>query len=133
MEEPPTCGKGLAENSVLPAKVAELIAALAENLELHMKALDPKDASARKEFDVYQTLATEYEEIAARLEATARQMASYRDLPMGRHDPALMSSTQVRQAFEKYVAREQELFTLLQARIEADRNMLREMAAAGRA
>jgi hypothetical protein len=59
-------------------------------------------------------------------------MAGYRELPMGRHDPAVMSSAQVRQAFEKYVAREQELLTLLQARIDADRGMLREMAAAGR-
>jgi hypothetical protein len=51
MEEQPTCGKGLAENSAVPAKVAELIAALAGSLEVHMKALDLEDASSRKEFD----------------------------------------------------------------------------------
>ena len=34
----PTCGKGLAENSILPAKLSELIAAMVENLEAHMKA-----------------------------------------------------------------------------------------------
>jgi hypothetical protein len=98
-----------------------------------MKALDLEDASSRKEFQAYQRLATEYGEIAAWLEATARQMADDRDLPMGRHDPAVMASAPVRQAFEKYVAREQELLTLLQGRIERDRTLLGEMSAAGRA
>jgi len=40
MKNQQTCGPGLAEHSVLPAKVGELIASLAEILELHMKALD---------------------------------------------------------------------------------------------
>ena len=91
MEGQPTCGKGLAENSLVPARMAELIAALAEVLEVHMKALDLADASSRKEFHAYRKLATEYGELADRLEATAQQMAGYRDLPMGRHDSALMS------------------------------------------
>jgi hypothetical protein len=52
---------------------------------------------------------------------------------MGRHDPALMSSAPAHQAFEKYVALEQELLTLLQRRIERDRSLLGEMSAAGRA
>ena len=133
MEGQPTCGKGLAENSVVPAKLAELIAALAEVLEVHMKALDLEDAGSRQEFHAYRKLATEYHELADRLEATALQMAGYRDLPMGRHDPALMSSAPAHQAFEKYVALEQELLTLLQRRIERDRSLLGEMSAAGRA
>ena len=130
MEEAPTCGKGLAEHSALPVKVADLIAALAENLKVHMKALDLTDASSRTEFDAYERLATEYEAIAARLDAAAQQMAGYRDLSMGRHDPAMMSSEPVRHAFEKYVAREQELLTLLQDSTERDRSMLRGMSAA---
>ena len=40
MKNEPTCGQGLAEHSVLPAKVGELIASLAEILEFHTKALD---------------------------------------------------------------------------------------------
>jgi hypothetical protein len=37
----PTCGEGLAANSILPAKLAELMAAQAEVLERHTRALDP--------------------------------------------------------------------------------------------
>jgi hypothetical protein len=33
MEHQPTCGKGLAESSVLPAKLGELTASMAESLE----------------------------------------------------------------------------------------------------
>jgi hypothetical protein len=43
MEEEPTCGKGLAEQSVLPAKLGQLMASLADNLEVHLKALDLPD------------------------------------------------------------------------------------------
>jgi hypothetical protein len=49
MEEEPTCGKGLAEQSVLPAKLGQLMASLADNLEVHLKALDLTDENARQE------------------------------------------------------------------------------------
>jgi len=131
MKNPRTCGQGLAEHSVLPAKLGELIASLAENLEIHMKALDLTDESSKKEHDAYLELASDYREIATQLQATAKQMAGYRDLPMGRHDAKAMASPKVRQAFEKFVTREQELEGLLQNRIDEDRRMLIEMAGAG--
>src|SRR5688572_3225526 len=131
MENQPTCGRGLAEHAVLPAKLGELIGALAENLETHMKALDLKDENSRKEYDAYRELATDHRKIATALQATARQMAGYRDLPMGRHDQKAMSAPNVREAFEKFVRLEQELLALLQGRLEQDRRMLVEMAGSG--
>lgn len=47
-----TCEKGLAENSVLPAKVGELMSAMAGNLEAHGKGLDLTDPSSQAEEDV---------------------------------------------------------------------------------
>ena len=44
----PTCGEGLAANAVLPAKLAELMAAQAEVLKRHTRALDLTDAAAQK-------------------------------------------------------------------------------------
>jgi hypothetical protein len=131
MKNEPTCGQGLAEHSVLPAKVGGLIASLAEILELHMKALDLTDENAKKEHDAYLQLAREYQKIATQLQATAQRMAGYRDLPMGRHEEKAMSSPRFREAFEKFVTREQELEGLLQNRIDEDRRMLIEMAGAG--
>jgi hypothetical protein len=130
MREPPTCGKGLAEHSALPAKMAEITASVAEILEVHMKALDLTDESSRKEHDVYRELAKQHREIATRLQATARQMAGYRDLPMGRHDEKAMSSPENRETFEEFVNLEEELLVLLEKRVEQDRKMLSEMAGA---
>src|ERR671935_3226006 len=53
----PTCGKGLAANAALPAKLAELVAARAEVLERHTQALDLTDPNARHELDAYTALA----------------------------------------------------------------------------
>ena len=67
MEEPSTCGQGLASRSTLPGKLGELLAALARILEAHMRALDPAEADARKELDAYATLVTSHRDVADRL------------------------------------------------------------------
>jgi hypothetical protein len=124
MDEETSCGKGLAEHSVLPAKVAELIDAVAENLELHMTALDLRDPSSRKEHDAYSQLAAQHRSIAAQLRATAKQMASYSDLRRGKHDEQAMSAPKFLRAFEALVQREQELQALLQQKMDRHRQML---------
>lgn len=129
MEGEPTCGKGLAEHSAVPARIADLMAAVAENLELHMRALDERDASSGRELDAYRALASEHRELAARLHGTAEQMASYRTLAMGPHDMAAISTPEVLEAFETFVKREEALLALLRERLERDRAMLREMGA----
>jgi hypothetical protein len=124
MDDQPTCGKGLAEHSVLPAKLAELEDALAENLELHQKTLDLSDENARKEFDAYVKLARKHRSIGAQLREAARQMAGYRDLPMGRHDERALADRKVVEAFERFVKVEDELLGQLRAAVERDRQML---------
>jgi hypothetical protein len=119
MAEQPTCGRGLAENSPLPAKLGELTASLAENLEVHLRALDLDDEHARRERGAYEELAARYRDVAARLEATS--------LPMARHDHEAMSSPEVAEAFERFVDLKQELLALLQGEVERDRRMLAEM------
>lgn len=124
MNDEPTCGKGLAEHSALPAKLAELMAALARNLEVHQGTLDLTDESARTEYDAYVQLASEHREIAARLEATGARMAGYRDLPMGRHDERALADPRGLEAFEAYVKAERELRSLLDRSLERDERML---------
>jgi len=131
MEDQPTCGKGLAESSVLPAKLGDLTASVAEVLEVHTTALDLSDENSRKEREAYLALAKQHRETAAQLQATAREMAGYRDLPMGRHDLEAMSGPKPLQAFEKLVKLEEELLALLQKRVEQHRQMLAEMGGAG--
>lgn len=131
MEDAPTCGKGLAEHSPLPAKLGELTDAVADVLEIHTKALDVGDESSRKELEAYRALARIHRTIAADLKATAKQMAGYRDLPMGKHDEQVMMAPDAREAFERFVMREQDLLALLQRRIQPDRQMLDAMRGAG--
>jgi hypothetical protein len=131
MEDQQTCGKGLAESSALPAKVGELIGSMAEVLEIHMEALDLQDNDSRREHEAYRELVSDDRRIAAQLDETARRMAGYRDLPMGRHDMSAMSSPKAVEAFEKFVKLEEGLSAMLQKRLEAEREMLAEMRGAG--
>jgi hypothetical protein len=128
MEEPTTCGQGLASRSTLPGKLGELLAALARILEAHMRALDPADADARKELGAYAKLVTCHRDAADRLSGIANQMVDYRNLPMAAHDEATMSDTVAHKSIENFVRLEQELATLLQEQLQEDQEMLQQMA-----
>ena len=125
--EQQTCGKGLAENSVLPAKLGELISAMAANLEVHRKALDLTDENSRAENDVYEKLLRDLRQTAAQLSVTASEMAGYRDLPMGRHDQKAMTHPRVGDAFQKFVQQKRELLELLVQTEERDHKLLEAM------
>jgi hypothetical protein len=125
--EQQTCGKGLAENSVLPAKLGELISAMAENLDVHRQALDLTDQNSRAEDEAYEKLLKDLRQVAAQLSVTAYQMGEYRDLPMGRHNEKDMTHPRVREAFEKFVQHKQELLALLEQTTERDEQILTMM------
>jgi hypothetical protein len=126
MEEQ-TCGKGLAENSALPARLADVTEAMADNLMTHMQALELDDEPARQEHAVYLRLAEEQRQAAARLRAVAGEMAAARDLPMGRHDTQTMASPEVAHAFQRFITAKQELLALLQRTAEQDQRLLAQM------
>jgi hypothetical protein len=127
--EEQTCGQGLAEHAVLPAELAEVIEAMADNLQVHMQALELDDEPAREEHAVYLRLAEEQRQAAARLRAIAATMAAARDLPMGRHDQQTLSSPEVGDAFGRFVRAKQELLVLLQRMVEQNQRLLAEMEA----
>ena len=127
MDTPQTCGQGLADQSTLPEKLAELIGAMAAVLEVHMTALDLKDNDSRREHEAYRELALEHRKTASALSATARRMEGYRTLPMGAHDPSVMSSPKAVRAFENFVRVERQLAALIGERLEKDRAMLAQM------
>lgn len=127
--EQPTCGKGLAENSVLPARLGHVVTAMAENLKVHMQALDQTDQNSRTEYDVYDRLVNELVQAAVHLHAAANQMAGSRDLPMGRHDEKAMTHPGVGETFEKFVRHKQELLELLEKTAARDNQLLEVMRA----
>jgi hypothetical protein len=123
-KEQQTCGKGLAQNSVLPAKLSELIASLGQNLERHIKALDLTDENSKLEYAAYEELAKQSREIATRLSTLGQQMAGYKDLPMGRHNEKVMSDPKIIEALKGLIKVEDELMSLLQKRAEQHRKLL---------
>jgi hypothetical protein len=127
-----TCGRGLAENSALPALLADVVEAMAGNLQAHLQALELDDEAARQEHAVYLRLTEEQRQAAGRLRAVAAEMAAARDLPMGRHDEQTMTSPEVADAFRRLVAAKQELGALLQSTAEGDQRMLAQMDTATR-
>ena len=124
-DDQPTCGKGLAASSILPAKLAGLMAARAEVLERHTRALDLTDEKARMELDAYTRLGRTHRDIASALDRLASQMAGYRDLPQGEHDMAVMVDPKGQmEAFQQFVALERELLQFLTTKLEEDEAML---------
>lgn len=132
MEQQQTCGKGLADNAVLPARLAAVTNAQADVLEAHLKALDVDDEHARLEHDAYTKLVDEHRDAAARLRAVAERMAGYRDLPMGVHDDRAMTGPEPVAAFEAFVAMKEELRALLQEQDRRDQQLLAQMREATR-
>ncbi len=124
-----TCGKGLAENSVLPAKLGEVVAALAGNLEAHMPALERTDPNSQIEYNAYESLTKQFRQIADQLQKVTQEMTGYRDLPMGRHDKKAMTHPRIRADFENFVLRKQELKNLLEQAGEQDNQLLEMMRA----
>jgi hypothetical protein len=122
--QPQTCGQGLARHAALPAGLADLTEAMADTLQAHMQALDLDDPAALQEHGVYLRLAEEQRQAAARLRAVAAEMAGARDLPMGRHDQAEMSSPQAAAAFQRFVEAKRRLAAVLQELLEEDRRLL---------
>ena len=121
---PNTCGQGLAERSALPAKLSALSAAMADNLEKHQRTLDFTDLNARAEHDAYDTVAGALRNAAIELQSIADRMASYRALPMPRHDERAATSADIRDAFAMFVECEVDLSVLLSTFIQRDREML---------
>lgn len=127
MAEPQTCGEGLAEHSAIPRLLAELVDALADNLERHMPALDLTDDGGRAEHAAYERLASRHRQIAADLQAAADDMAGQRELPMGPHDMDVIAAPAVAEAFARFVAAKRALAAHLERELAADERMLREL------
>jgi hypothetical protein len=124
VDEEPTCGRGLAQTTVVPAGLAAVAAGLAQNLEVHLRALDLGDAAAVQERAVYERTAHSLRSASASLRAAAAEMASAVDLPMGAHDLAAITTPDVLDAFQRYVGAEDELRRLLDERHADNEQML---------
>ena len=126
-DDQPTCGKGLAANAVLPERLAALMTAMAAMLENHVRALDPDETSGRLERDAYVRLVREQRTLASGLEALARAMDGYRDLPVAKHDMVPLTDQTSREMLSAFIQAEEDVLTLLRDRTQEHRAMLNEI------
>ena len=124
MDEPQTCGEGLAQRADLPARLSALMAAMAEVLETHQQALDLTDDNARMEHAAHQQLVDDYRRLTSALRLTADHMLGCRDLPMARHHAASMLGPENHRALETLVERERVLAAFLRMWFEEDQALL---------
>jgi hypothetical protein len=103
---------------------------MSENFEVHLRTVDSQDQTTQPEREAYTRLARETRQIAGQLSALAAEMAGYRDLPMGRHDPAALSSRPIVEAFSRFLKAEQELCALLESSLKRGQQMLAQAQAA---
>jgi hypothetical protein len=129
----PTCGKGLAENSILPEQISKVIAAMAENLETHMQALDLTDKNSSAEYAAYESLVKELKQSALQLHLTANQMSGYRYLPMGRHNMKEMNHPRVREMFNRFMKEKSDLLSLLEGTMHRDNQIMETMSPSSKA
>jgi hypothetical protein len=124
MDEPQTCGEGIAQRADLPARLSALMAAMAEVLETHQQALDLTDDNARMEHAAHQELVDDYRRLASALRRTADHMLGCRDLPLARHHAASMLGPENHRALETLVERERVLAAFLRMWFEEDQALL---------
>ena len=117
MEKEWTCGKGVAAAALLPEKLSALITALADTLELHRHALDLEDPGARAEDEGYAAVIARQRAAAEALQAASHEMATLRDLPMGRHDEATMNDSALMAPYTRFIELQQELVEMMQASV----------------
>jgi uncharacterized protein YndB with AHSA1/START domain len=128
VDEPPTCGVGLAQHATIPANVGVMFEGLAETLELHRRMLVLDDPNSRREDEVYRELAASWKDIAQLVEKTAAHMAVQHELPMGAHDQTAWGEAHLK-AFEKFVKAQTHALALLRVAAERDERMLASVRA----
>ena len=127
MVDEPTCGTGMAANAILPTRMAEVLAAMADVLTRHTESLDPDEPAAAAEKDAWLAIAAEQRRIAGHLTATADRMAATKDLPLADHDMSALTSTEARSAFAHFVTAQERLSDLLTEQLVQYRAMLADI------
>jgi len=94
-----TCGTELAEDAVVPERLALLMQHVAENMEAHARWVGTRTVEAQAEHDSLLKLAADYRRIAAAATQAVSTMRGMRNLKPAPHDPALWD----RQAFTQWM------------------------------
>lgn len=124
MADEPTCGTGMAANAVLPTRMAEVAASLADVLTQHTESLNPEEPAAAAEREAWLTIAAEHRQLASRLTAAADRMEAQHDLPPADHDMSVLTSAEGLSAFEHFVTAQERLRDLLTTQLVEYRSML---------
>jgi hypothetical protein len=116
-----TCGQMTADAAAMPAKVAELMSAYADEADAHAAyvATIKGDKNAAAEADAMKKLAQSYRDSAAALTKTADAMKAAASWPAVKHDPKAMAADAKLKAAMDKVAGLQKDFGAMVAKMSA--------------
>lgn len=127
MTDEATCGTGMAASAVLPTRMAEVVAAMADVLTRHTESLNPGEPAAEAEREAWLAIAAEQRQIARHLTASADRMEAQRELPLADHDMAALTSPDATSAFAHFVTAQERLSDLLTEQLVEYRSMLADI------
>jgi uncharacterized protein YndB with AHSA1/START domain len=126
VDEPPTCGVGVAQHAAIVTAAGVIFEALAETLALHRQMLAGDDPATRREDEAYRELTERWRRIATHVQDAGQFMAAQRALPMAAHDEQAWGDAH-RRAFEKFVTAQSHLLALLRVAVPRDEQMVASM------
>jgi hypothetical protein len=126
-----TCGQMMASKSVLPAKMAELMTAVADSMEGHAKwAGMGKDKASKGEQQAMMKLVKSHRELAASYTKLAAEMQKGKDLPPAAHDMKAMDMGKMGEMTTRQVKAEREMAQLINKDADETEAMMKAMMAA---
>lgn len=124
-----TCGQWAASKAPLPAKLGELMTAIADNLEFHAKWTGTKDKAAKAEHDMLMKMAKDHRAIGKMSTDISNGMTKAKDMAQATHDPKTMDGAKMAEMQLKQIKLQREMAQMMMKDADEAEKMLSSMKA----
>ncbi|MGQ0506009.1 MAG: hypothetical protein ACT4TC_11905 [Myxococcaceae bacterium] len=109
-----TCGQWMASKAPLPAKLGELMASIADNMDSHAKWTSAsKDKNAKKEVEIVSKVAKTHRDLGTNYTRLSEEMTKHKDLPAVQHDPKAMDMAKMTEGMTKQIKLQREMAQMI--------------------
>lgn len=115
----PTCGQMMAGMSVAPAKLSEVVTAVADVLDAHVALMEPqKDKATQTEIKALRAIAKTHRQLATDASKTAAEMKKAESVPGAPHDMSkFKADAKLNEASQRMLTKQKELVAVVQKMI----------------
>ncbi len=129
MPEHMTCGQMMAAESAMPAKMNELMTAIADGMEMHAKWSGTANKVAKGEHDAMMKIAKDHRQMGAMMKSTSEEMMKQKNLASAPHDMKAMDP-KMGETMTKQVTLEREMATMMMKDADETEKAVQMMAKA---